>query len=121
MAAPASVDDYLADLPEAARAAMEGLRRTIRAAAPDASESISYAIPTYKVDGRMLVSIAAFKNHFSVFPASAVVREAIGAELEPYVAGQGTIRFPAARPIPQGLVTRIVEARLAEVAARGGR
>lgn len=118
--APA-VDAYLAALPEDARAAMTTLRGAIRAAAPAATETISYDMPAFEVEGRLLVSYGAFKRHCSLFPASQVVRDALGAELEPYFTGQGTIRFPAARPIPVALVTRVVTARLEELAARDRR
>jgi len=121
MAKPASVDDYLAGLPEERRAVMAELRRTIRAAAPDATEVISYLMPAFKTHGQFLVSYAAFKNHYSLFPASDAVIEAGGEELKPYLAGKGTIQFPADKPIPVALVKRIIKVRLAENAARGDR
>lgn len=88
MAAPTSVDDYLAALPEAPRAALEKLRKQIRAAAPDAIETISYQMPTFKLDGRLLLSYAGFKNHCSLFPASDGVVEACGGELEALPVGE---------------------------------
>ena len=121
MAEATTVDEYLAALPEDARAAMTTLRSTIRAAAPGATEAISYHMPGFEVDGRLLVSYGAFKRHCSVFPASQAVRDALGAELEPYFTGRGTIRFAAGRPIPVGLVEKIVRARLQESAARARR
>jgi uncharacterized protein YdhG (YjbR/CyaY superfamily) len=78
MAPPTTVDDYLASLPEEPRTALEKLRKTIRAAAPKATETISYQMPTFKDHGRFLVSYAAFKNHCSLFPASKAVMEAHG-------------------------------------------
>ena len=116
-----SVDDYLAAQTPAARAVLEDLRRTIRSAAPEATESIAYDMPALRLDGRFLVSYAVFKRHYSLFPASAVVVDALGAELTPYLASKSTIRFPAAQPVPLDLVKRVVEARLAEVAADAGR
>ena len=100
---------------------METLRRTIRAAAPDASETIAYLMPAFRTHGRFLVSYAAFKNHYSLFPASDAVIKALGAGLTPFLAGKGTIRFPADRPIPTDLVERIVEVRLAENEAHASR
>src|SRR5688500_20262122 len=85
MPGPTSVDDYLAALPEAPRAALEKLRETIKAAAPEATETISYQMPTFKDQGRFLVSYAAYKDHCSLFPASDAVREAVGDELSLYV------------------------------------
>jgi uncharacterized protein YdhG (YjbR/CyaY superfamily) len=120
VAAPTSVEDYLAALPDERRAAVEELRRTINAAAPDAKETIAYEMPALRTpDGRFLLSYAAYKNHYSLFPASGAVIEALGDELTPYLAGRGTIRFPASRPIPAALVRKVVKVRLAEVAERG--
>jgi uncharacterized protein YdhG (YjbR/CyaY superfamily) len=99
---------------------MDDLRRAIRAAAPDAEEVIAYRMPAFRSHGgQFLVSYDAYKRHYSLFPASDTVVRALGAEIEPYLAGRGTIRFPADRPIPVELVRRIVEIRVAENAARG--
>jgi uncharacterized protein YdhG (YjbR/CyaY superfamily) len=121
MAEPAGVEDYLAALPEDQRAALEKLRETIRAAAPEATETISYQMPTFKIRGRVLVYYAAFKDHCSLFPASEAVMEALGQELKPYFSGKGTLRFTPDKPIPVALVKKIVKARIEENAARGRR
>jgi uncharacterized protein YdhG (YjbR/CyaY superfamily) len=71
--------------------------------------------------GQFLVSVAAFKGHYSLFPASGRVVEALGDELTPYLAGKGTIRFPANKPLPLAMVSKIVTIRLAENAAHAGR
>jgi uncharacterized protein YdhG (YjbR/CyaY superfamily) len=115
--APASVDDYLRALPDESRAALEKLRKTIKAAAPEATETISYQMPAFKDNGRFLVSYAAFKDHCSLFPASTAVMEALGEELKTYFSGKGTIRFTADKPLPSALVKKIVKARLGENAA----
>jgi len=112
MATPRSVDDYLAALPDERRAAMEDLRRAIREAAPDADEVIAYQMPAFRLDGRFLVSYAAFKRHYSLFPASEAVVAELGDDVAPYLAGRGTIRFPAEAPIPLELVARIVAIRV---------
>jgi uncharacterized protein YdhG (YjbR/CyaY superfamily) len=117
MAPPTGVDDYLAALPEEARAVMETLRATIRAAAPEAVETISYQMPAFKMDGRFLVSYAAFKDHYSLFPASSAVMAAHGDELQPHLSGKATLRFHADKPIPSALVTKIVKTRMEENAA----
>jgi uncharacterized protein YdhG (YjbR/CyaY superfamily) len=114
MAAPTSVDDYLAGLPESPRAALEKLREQIKAAAPEATETISYEMPTFKLDGRFLVSYAAFKNHCSLFPSSEKVIEACGEELTPHLSGKGTIRFTTDKPLPSALVRKIMKARIEE-------
>jgi uncharacterized protein YdhG (YjbR/CyaY superfamily) len=117
MAGPTSVDDYLAALPEEPRIALEKLRKTIKAAAPGATETISYQMPTFMHQDRFLVSYAAFKHHCSLFPASGAVMEALGEELKPYFSGKGTLRFTADKPIPAALVRKIVKARIEENAA----
>ena len=99
----ATVDAYLAALPDEKRAAVEELRRAVNAAAPGTTETIAYDMPALRTgNGKFLLSYAAFKNHYSLFPASDVVVEALGDELTPYLAGRGTIRFPASRPLPIG-------------------
>jgi uncharacterized protein YdhG (YjbR/CyaY superfamily) len=121
MATATSVEDYMAALTDERRATLEELRQTIRAAAPQATETIAYQMPAFRAHGQLLVSYAAFKAHNSLFPASQAVVEALGDELTPYLAGKGTIRFAAGNPIPDDLVTRIVTVRLSETAARSRR
>lgn len=117
MATPTSVEEYLARQPEAARMVLEELRQTIAAAAPDATETIAYRMPAFRARGRFLVSYASYTKHCSLFPASEAVREACGRELEPHLAGKGTIRFQVDDPLPASLVRTIVEARIREVDA----
>ena len=119
MATPANVDEDLATLPEDRRAALEEMRRTVNAAAPEAIETIAYSMPALRSHGgQFLVSYAAYKKHYSLFPASGEVVAALGEELAPYLAGRGTIQFPAGEPIPLDLVRRIVEIRVGENAER---
>ena len=118
MATPTSVDDYMNGLAEDRRTALQEMRRTINAAAPEATETIAYSMPALRSHGgQFLVSYAAYKKHYSLFPASGEVVAALGEELTPYLAGRGTIQFPASQPIPLDLVRRIVEIRVAENAA----
>ena len=118
MATPKTVEEYLDTLTGDRRAAVETLRRTIRAAAPEAVETIAYQMPAFRSHGgQFLVSYAAYKNHYSLFPASGAVVEALGDELAPYLAGKGTIQFPARSPIPVDLVRKIVAVRVRENAA----
>ncbi len=114
-----SVEEYLAACDPEQRAALERLRATIRAVVPEATEVISYQIPTFRANGRMLVSYAAFKNHLSLFPLSRAVLADFTEDLRPYLSGKSTIRFQADEPIPEVLVQKLVRARLAENAARG--
>ena len=112
--APASgVDDYLAALPEDARAALAKLRKTIKAAAPMATEVISYQIPAYKHHG-LLVGFAALKNHCTFHIMSVKVTRAHQAELKDYKIGKASIRFAADEPLPAALVRKLVKARIAE-------
>jgi uncharacterized protein YdhG (YjbR/CyaY superfamily) len=122
MASVTSVDAYIAALPDDRRAALAELRLAVIAAAPEATETIAYQMPALRSHGgQFLVSYAAYKHHYSLFPASDAVVEALGDEVAPYLAGKGTLRFPADRPIPIDTITKIVRIRLQEVAARGDR
>lgn len=108
-----TIDDYLAALPEAERAALAKLRKTIRAAAPKAAEAISYQIPAYKHHG-LLVGFAASKGHCTFHIMSVKVTRAHATELEGYKLGKASIRFSPGEPIPAALVTKLVKARIAE-------
>jgi uncharacterized protein YdhG (YjbR/CyaY superfamily) len=110
-----TVDEYLAGLPGLPRAALDQVRATVRAAVPEATESISYGIPTVRLGGRMLLSYAAFARHCSLFPASAAVMAALGDELAPYFTPKATLRFAPDAPIPRPLLERIVAIRVGEV------
>jgi len=108
-----SVDDYLAAVPEPARSTLNKIRAAIRSALPpEATEAISYGIPTFKYK-RPLVWFAAFSNHCSFFPGSSVI-EAFKNELKDFQISKGTIRFPVDKPLPAGLVKKMVKARIAE-------
>jgi uncharacterized protein YdhG (YjbR/CyaY superfamily) len=108
-----TVDDYLAAVPEDARAALAKLRKTIKAAAPKATEVISYQIPAYKHHG-LLVGFAALKDHCTFHIMSADVTRAHAAELKDYKLGKASIRFAPDKPLPAALVTKLVKARIAE-------
>jgi len=107
-----TVDDYLAALPEEARATLEKLRKVVKAAAPKATEVISYQIPMYKHHG-MLVGFAAFKDHCSFFPGANPIATHKD-ELKAYETSKGTIRFPIGKPLPAALVKKLVKTRVAE-------
>ena len=115
-----SVDEYLESVPKEMRTALDKLRKTIKAAAPDAEEVISYSMPGFRQNG-MLVWYAAFKAHCSFFVGSTRVRGQFSAELKPFDRGKGTLHFTPDHPLPADLVTRIVKARLAENLARSSK
>jgi uncharacterized protein YdhG (YjbR/CyaY superfamily) len=114
---PTSVEQYLSWVPADHRPLLNSLRATIRSVAPGAEEVISYGMPAFRLNGRFFVSYSDFKQHVSLFPATAYVREQLGDEVKPYFYGKGTFRFPADRPIPAELVARIVSLLLQEKSA----
>jgi len=116
MTSAKSIDEYLKNLPDDIRPVLEKLRQTIKSAAPDAEEVISYGMPAFKQQG-MLVYFAAFKNHCSFFPGSAQV-VARYEELKAFKTSKGTIQFTVDKPIPAALVKKIVKARVEENEAR---
>lgn len=114
---PKTIDEYLAGLSEGKRAALEKLRKDIRAVVPKAEECISYSIPAFRLDGRILVFFGAASKHCSFYPGAHPI-EALKEELEAYETSKGTIRFPEDAPLPARLVRKLVKARIAEQAAR---
>jgi uncharacterized protein YdhG (YjbR/CyaY superfamily) len=118
VAATAQIDAILAALPPDQRAALQALRRTIAAAAPEAVDTISYGMPAFRYRGRALVSYAAFKAHCSLFPMSAALIETHHDELAAFATAKGTLHFTPDHPIPDDLVTMIVRERMAQIDGR---
>lgn len=114
-----TVDDYIAAAPKDKRAALMKLRKTIRAAAPKATEGISYGIVGFKHNGKPLVYFGYAKAHCALYGMSGSVIDAHAAELKAYDLSKGTIRFPADKPLPYRLVSKIVKARVAEIEKAG--
>lgn len=111
-AAPQNIDEYIAGFPKNVQEILEKIRKTIRKAAPDAAETISYQIPTFTLQG-YLVYFAAYKKHIGLYPAPRG-NEKFKKELSIYEGGKGTVRFPLDKPIPFGLISKIVKFRVRE-------
>ncbi len=118
---PESVEEYIASQPEAVQRVLQRVRSTIRKAMPHAEEVISYKIPTYRLQGAPVLYFAGWKQHFSLYPATARIVAAFKDELAAYDVRKGTIRFPVAQPVPVHLIGRIAKFRAEEVAERGTR
>ena len=109
---PKTTDDYLAAVSPDKRTALEALRKSIKAAAPKAEECISYQVPAFRLNGKLLVAYAAAANHCAFYPGSVV--QAMKDELKDYDTGKGTIRFPANKPLPPDLVRKLIKLRIAK-------
>ena len=115
--APGNIDEYIAGFPNNVQEILEKIRMTIRKAAPGAEEKISYRIPGFSLKGSYLIYFAAFKNHIGLYPAPRGIAEFKEA-LALYQTGKGTMRFPLDKPIPFGLISKIVRFRVKENRAR---
>ena len=112
----ASIDEYLAALPDDQRVALERLRRIIQAAVPRAEECISYQLPAFRLDGKVLLWFGATANHCAFYPGGVV--QAFARELADYGTSKGTIRFQPDRPLPATLVRKLIRTRVAGRSAR---
>jgi uncharacterized protein YdhG (YjbR/CyaY superfamily) len=112
-----TVDDYIRDFPREVREVLKALRRAIREVAPDAEESISYRIPTYRIGKKPLVYFAAYQHHVSLYPSTERSVEPLP-RLAPYRSGRGTLKFPLDKPVPLASVKQFVRLRLKEELAR---
>ena len=110
-----TVDDYLAAAPKEKQATLTKLRQAIKAAAPKASESVSYGIVGYKLERKPVVYFGYWKAYYSLYGMGNRVTKAHAAELKDYLQSKGTIQFPANRPLPYRLVTKMVKARVTEI------
>jgi uncharacterized protein YdhG (YjbR/CyaY superfamily) len=119
-AAAGSIDDYIAAFPAETQRALRALRSIISAAAPGATERISYSMPTFDLNGKHLVHFAGHTNHVGLYPIPTAV-EAFKAELAPFKQGKGSVQFPLSEPLPADLIRRIVEFRVRESNARVGK
>jgi uncharacterized protein YdhG (YjbR/CyaY superfamily) len=116
--APTTIDEYIAGFPRNVQAILRKVRATIRKAAPTAKEAIKYQIPTFTLHGN-LIHFAAFKSHIGLYPTPRGV-ERFKDELSAYEGGKGTVRFPLDKPVPFGLISRIVRFRVKDERERAG-
>ncbi|HBL74799.1 MAG: hypothetical protein A2W90_08040 [Bacteroidetes bacterium GWF2_42_66] len=115
---PASIDDYIARFPKDVQVILEKLRQTIRDAAPDAEETISYQMPTFRLKGN-LVHFAAYTNHIGLYPAPSGI-EAFKKELSSFKGAKGSVQFPIDQPLPFNLIAKIIEFRVSENLGKAG-
>ena len=114
MPTPTTVSEYIASTPPAARTALKQIRAAIKKAEPRITERISYRIPTFDLDGKYLLYMAAFKDHVSIYPATASMMAKYGKQLMPYRSGKGTLRFALEERLPLALITKLAKLRVQE-------
>lgn len=112
------VDDYLAALDEPKRSTLEALRRTILESIPDAEEGISYGLPAFRVQGKVIAGFGAFKNHLSYLPHSGSVFQELRDELSRFKTSSGALQFPIDQPLPKSIVRKLVAIRKAQALGR---
>lgn len=110
-----TVDDYFANAKSFEKAEYERLSKLVNEVAPDAEETISYGMPTYKVGKKPLVYFGIFKDHMSIFPASGEVLSQLGDKLAGYKTAKGTLSFTADKPIPDDVLRDMLQIRLVEI------
>lgn len=111
-----AVEKYLTKVPEPDRAELERVRQAVKAACPDAEEVITYAMPGFKYRGKYLIAYAAFKDHLSVFPGAQAI-ETLGEKLKGFTISKGTVQFTLDRPLPDQLITQLVQSRMHDIDA----
>jgi len=112
------VDAYLRELEEPKRTTLETLRRTILEIVPQAEQVISYGVPAFRVDGKTVAGVAAFKDHLSYLPFSGSVLGRLAGELDNYTMTKSSLHFPVDRPLPKALVKKLIALRLADAGRR---
>ena len=113
-----AIDAHIAQFPPATQEKLEALRALIKSVVPEATELISYRMPTFDLNGRHLVHFAGWKNHIGFYPGSGTATEAFAEELAPYKTSKGSVQFPLDQPLPEDLIRRMIEFRIRENAAK---
>ena len=109
------IDEYLAKLDEPKRTTLQRLRQTIRSVVPESEEGISYGMPAFRLQGKVIAGFAAFKNHLSYLPHSGSVFAEMPDDVAGYVTSKGALQFPIDRPLPKALVKKLITIRLKQV------
>ncbi len=115
-----SIDEYIAEFPHETQKVLQEVRALIRTSAPEATETISYAIPTFDLNGRHLVHFAGYEKHIGFYPTSSGIA-AFKEELKPYKSAKGSLQFPLGQPMPADLIRRIVGFRVAEATGKASK
>ena len=110
----AEIDEYLADLEEPKRSTLQRVRQTILEVAPDVEEGISYRLPAFRLEGKVIAGLAAFKNHLSYLPHSGSVFPVMAEDVAPYKTSTGALQFPIDTPLPKPLIERLISVRIAQ-------
>src|SRR5262245_27699279 len=116
---PLTIDEYFAPLSADQRAALQKLRKAVKAAAPNAEECINYGLAAFRLNGKSIAGLSASANHLSYYPMSGSITKTLAEDLEGYDTTKGAIRFPVNKPLPATLVRKLVKARLVEIVAKG--
>ncbi|MDO8736161.1 MAG: DUF1801 domain-containing protein [Thermoleophilia bacterium] len=112
-----SIDEYIAEFPPETKELLQEMRALVKSTAPEATETISYAIPTFDLNGKHLVHFAGFRKHIGFYPVPSAMVE-FEEELKPYKSGKGSAQFPLGQPLPRDLIRRIIEFRVKENMSR---
>jgi uncharacterized protein YdhG (YjbR/CyaY superfamily) len=112
------IDEYLANLDEPKRSTLRQLRRTIQSIIPKAEQGISYGMPAFRLDGKVIAGFAAFKNHLSYLPHSGFVLAELADDVAGYVTSKGALQFSIDKPLPKTLVKKLIAVRLRDIAKR---
>ena len=114
------IDDYLAKVEEPKRATLQKLRQTIHDILPGAEEVISYGMPAFRLNGKVIAGFAAFKNHLAYLPHSGSVFAELRDDLAGYASTEGSLHFPIDKPLPTALVKKLIAVRLSQIEPKGG-